>query len=78
MMDTAPAGHRLTREAVAVVLARFEEFDPKGRQCFVINEELAVIRGVPAHRAEELAAALVSISTDSSMQAPCRSNKAGL
>ena len=78
MLDTAPGGYRLTRDAVALILARFEEFDPKGRHCFVINEELAVIRGVPAHRAEELAAALVSIAKDGSMQVPGRASEAGL
>jgi len=62
IMDTAPTGHRLTREAVAEVLALFAEFDPNRRHSYVINEQLAVIRRVPVHRAEELAAALVGIA----------------
>ena len=61
-MDTAPAGYRLTREAVAAVLALFEEFDPKGSRSWVMNEQLAVIRRVPDHRAESVAAALLSIA----------------
>jgi hypothetical protein len=32
VLDTEPAGHRLTREGVAAVLAVFAEFDPKGHQ----------------------------------------------
>jgi hypothetical protein len=61
-LDTAPAGYRLTREAVAAVLAAFVEFDPKGRRSYVINEWLAVIRRVPVWQAEEVAAALVQIA----------------
>ena len=61
-LDTAPAGHRLTREAVAAVLAVFAEFDPKGQYSYVINEQLAVIRRVPVWRAEEVAVALVKIA----------------
>ena len=60
-LDTAPAGYRLTREAVGAVLAMFAEFDPKGEHSYVINEQLAVIRHVPVWRAEEVAAALVKI-----------------
>lgn len=62
IMDTAPAGYRLTREAVTEVLALFAEFDPNGRYSYVINQQLAVIRRVPVHRAEELAAALVGLA----------------
>jgi hypothetical protein len=61
-LDTAPAGFRLTREAVAEVLALFAEFDPNRRHSYVIDEQLAVIRRVPVHRAEELAAALVGLA----------------
>ena len=61
-LDTAPAGYRLTREAVAAVLAIFEEFDPKGSRSWVANEQLAVIRRVPGHRAEGVAAALLNIA----------------
>ncbi len=61
-LDTEPAGYRLTRQAVGAVLAIFEEFDPKGRNSYVANEKLAVIRGVPVWRAEEVAAALVKIA----------------
>ena len=61
-LDTAPAGYRLTREAVATVLAVFAEFDPKGQHSYVINEQLAVIRRVAVWRAEEVAAALVKIA----------------
>jgi sulfur relay (sulfurtransferase) DsrF/TusC family protein len=70
MLDTAPAGNRLTREAVAAILALFAEFDPKGRQRFVINEQSAVIRSVYRHRAEELAAALVRIANGCSVRTP--------
>jgi len=60
-LDMEPAGYRLTREAVAAVLAMFAEFDPKGEHSYVINERVAVIRRVPVWRAEEVAAALVRI-----------------
>jgi len=62
VLDTEPAGHRLTREGVAAGLAVFAEFDPKGRHSYVVNEHLAVIRRVPAWRAEEVAVALVKIA----------------
>ena len=62
VLDTEPAGHRLTREGVAAVLAVFAEFDPKGQHSYVINEHLAVIRRVPAWRAEEVASALLKIA----------------
>jgi hypothetical protein len=62
VLDTEPAGHRLTREAVTAVLAVFAEFDPKGQHSYVINEHLAVIRRVPAWRAEEMAPALLKIA----------------
>jgi hypothetical protein len=61
-LDTAPAGYRLTRGAVAAVLAMFAEFDPKGQHSYVINEQMAVIRRVPVWRAEDVAAALVKIA----------------
>jgi hypothetical protein len=61
-LDTEPAGHRLTREGVATVLAVFVEFDPKGQHSYVINEHLAVIQRVPAWRAEEVASALLKIA----------------
>jgi hypothetical protein len=67
-LDLAPAGCRFTPEAAKAVLALFAEFDPKGRNCLIINEQLAVIRSVPGHRAKEVAAALVSIAKGSSMQ----------
>jgi hypothetical protein len=44
------------------VLAVFAEFDPKGRHSCVVNEHLAVIRRVPAWRAEEVAPALLKIA----------------
>jgi hypothetical protein len=69
-LDTAPAGYRLTREAVAAVMAVFAGFDPKGRYSYV-NEQLAVIRRVPVWRAEEVAAALVKIALG------CREGAAG-
>ena len=62
VLDTEPAGHRLTREAVTAVLAIFAEFDPKGQHSYVINEQLAVIRRVPVWRAEEVASALLKIA----------------
>ena len=68
-LDTTPAGYRLTREAVAAVLAVFAEFDPKGGHSYIINEQLAVIRHVPVWRAEEVAAALVRIALGSSVAA---------
>ena len=61
-LDMEPARYRLTREAVAAVLAMFAEFDPKGQHSYVINEQVAVIRRVPVYRAEEVAAALVKIA----------------
>ena len=64
-LDMAPASYRLTREAVAAVLAMFVEFDPKGEHSYVINEQVAVIRRVPVWRAEEVAAALVKIALGS-------------
>src|SRR5450759_2476807 len=57
-----PKGYRLTRGAVAAVLAMFAEFDPKGQHSYVINEQMAVIRRVPVWRAEDVAAALVKIA----------------
>lgn len=69
-MDTAPAGYRLTREAVAAVLAVFGEFDPKGMRSWVVNEQLAVIRRVPRHRAEEVAAALLGIAKSCAGERP--------
>jgi hypothetical protein len=62
VLDTEPAGHRLTREGVTAVLAIFAEFDPKGQHSYVTNEQLAVIRRVPAWRAEEVASALLKIA----------------
>ena len=62
VLDTEPAGHRLTRAGVAAVLAVFAEFDPKGRHSYVVNEHLALIRRVAVWRAEEVAAALVKIA----------------
>ena len=61
-LDTTPAGYRLTREAVAAVLAMFAEFDPKGQHSYIINEQLALIQRVTVWRAEEVAAALVKIA----------------
>ena len=61
-LDTAPAGYRLTREAVAAVLAVFAEFDPKGQHSCVVNEQVAVIRRVPVWHAEDVAAVLVKIA----------------
>ncbi len=61
-LDTAPAGYRLTREAVAAVLAIFEEFDPKGSRSWVVNERMAVIRRVPGPRVEEVALAFLRIA----------------
>ena len=68
-LDVEPAGHRLTREAVAAILAVFAEFDPKGEHSYVINEQVAVIRRVPVWRAEEVAAALVKIALGSRVEA---------
>jgi hypothetical protein len=62
VLDTEPAGHRLTREGVAAVLAVFAEFDLKGQHSYVINEHLAVIRRVPAWCAEEVASAVLKIA----------------
>ena len=69
-LDLAPAGCRFTPEAAKAVLALFAEFDPGGRNCLIINEQLAVIRSVPGHRAKEVAAALVSIAKGCSAQRP--------
>jgi hypothetical protein len=64
ILDMAPAGCRLPRAAVEAVLAVFEEYDPQVRRSAVMNEQFAVIRRVPAWRAEEVAAALVKIAAD--------------
>ena len=69
-MDTAPAGYRLTREAVAAVLAVFEEFDPKGSRSWVMNEQLAVIRRVPGPRVADVAASLLSIANGCAGERP--------
>jgi hypothetical protein len=69
VLDTEPAGHRLTRKAVAAVLAVFAEFDPKGKHSYVINEQLGVIRRVPVWRAEEVASALLKIAQSCSVAA---------
>jgi hypothetical protein len=45
-----------------VSLTIFAEFDPKGQHLYVTNEQLAVIRRVPAWRAEEVALALLKIA----------------
>jgi hypothetical protein len=67
-LDLAPAGCRFTPEAAKAVLALFAEFDPKSRNCLIINEQMAVIRSVPGYRAKEVSAALVSIAKGCSMQ----------
>lgn len=61
LVDMAPAGYRLTRDAVSAVLTVFAEFDPQGRWSSVVNQHLGMIRSVPLHRAEDVAAALVAI-----------------
>jgi hypothetical protein len=67
-LDLAPAGCRFTPETAKAVLALFAEFDPRGRNCLILNEQLAVIRSVPGHRAKEVAAALVSIARGCKVQ----------
>jgi hypothetical protein len=64
ILDTSPAGYRLTRAAVEAVLAVFEEFDTKGRHSIIINEQFAEIRRLPVWKAEEVAAALLRIAAD--------------
>jgi hypothetical protein len=76
-LDLAPAGCQFTPEAANAVLALFAEFDPKGRNCLILNEQLAVIRSVPGHRAKEVAAALVSIAEGCKVQiTPSRAPRA--
>ena len=67
MLDTLPAGCRLTPAGVAAVLHLFAEFDPAGRHSSVSCAQTAEIRRVPGHRAEDLAAALVNIAKHCSM-----------
>ncbi|MBE0660332.1 MAG: hypothetical protein IH602_21745 [Bryobacteraceae bacterium] len=62
ILDMGPAGCRLTRVAVAALLAVFEEYDPEGRRSVVMNGQSAVIRRVPVWKAEEVAVALVKIA----------------
>jgi hypothetical protein len=66
-LDTVPAGCRLTPAGVAAVLRLFAEFDPAGRYSYVSYAQTAEIRRVPAHRAENLAAALANIAKHCSM-----------
>jgi hypothetical protein len=73
ILDTSPAGYRLTRAAVDAVMAVFEEFDAKGRHSIIINEQFAEIRRVPAWKAEEVAAMLVRIAADCKPEPAIRS-----
>lgn len=60
-LDTEPAGYQLTQEAVAAVTAVFAGFDSEGRYSHIVNKQHAIIRRVPGHRADDVAAALVQI-----------------
>jgi len=62
IMDTGPAGYRLTDTATTEIAALFDRLNPSGRNWSVTNNCLAVIRRVPVHQAEEVAAALVKIA----------------
>jgi len=62
ILDTAPAGYRLTRGAVEEIMRLFSKYDRSGRTWWIENEKVAVIRRVPLDWAEEVAATLVQIA----------------
>ena len=62
IMDTDPAGFRLTDTAATEIAALFDRLNPSGRNWSITNNCLAVIRRVPVDQAEEVAAALVKIA----------------
>lgn len=62
ILDTYPAGYRLTAAAVSEMVTLFDKLNPSGRNWSITNNCLAVIRRVPVWQAEEVAAALVQIA----------------
>lgn len=62
ILDTYPAGFRLTDAAVLDMAALFDKLSQSGRNWSITNNCLAVIRRVPVWRTEEVAAALVKIA----------------
>jgi hypothetical protein len=61
IVDTEPAGVRLTPETVGAIRAVLAGFDERGWLSSIFNEHLAIIRRVPVHLAEDVASALVNI-----------------
>jgi hypothetical protein len=62
ILDTVPAGYRLTDAAAIEIAALFDRLNPSGRNWSITNNCLAVIRRVPVDQAEEVAEALVKIT----------------
>jgi hypothetical protein len=62
IMDTGPAGYRLTDTATIEIAALFDRLNPSGRNWSITNNCLAVIRRVPMHQAEAVAEKLVEIA----------------
>jgi hypothetical protein len=62
IMDTDPAGYRLTDTATIEIAALFDRLNPSGRNWSITNNCLAVIRRVPMHQAEAVAEKLVEIA----------------
>jgi hypothetical protein len=62
ILDTYPAGYRLTDAATNETAALFDKLNPSGRNWSITNNCLAVIRRVPVYRAEEVAVKLVEIA----------------
>jgi len=63
ILDTYPAGYRLTDPAVEEIAALFDRLNPSGRNWSITNNCLAVIRRVPVWQAEEAAVALLQIAS---------------
>jgi hypothetical protein len=62
ILDTDPAGYRLTDTATTEITALFYRLNPSGRNWSITNNCLAVIRRVPVHQVEEVAEKLLEIA----------------
>jgi hypothetical protein len=62
ILDTYPAGYRLSEAATGEIAALFDSVNPSGRNWSITNNCLAVIRRVPLHQAEAVAARLAEIT----------------
>ncbi|MGB9609401.1 MAG: hypothetical protein ACPL7M_00395 [Bryobacteraceae bacterium] len=71
ILDTYPAGYRLTDDAVEEIAALFDKLNPSGKNWSITNYCLAVIRRVPVWQAEEVAAALVQIAERCRVETDC-------